>query len=74
MLLEKNKNRWHNNGGRDYHIKFDQEAEHHDNGSRNPNLPPGKIGDAVAEIIEVEVVYVSLALKYEYDWCNKFLK
>lgn len=58
VMFEKNKNWWHNNGGRDYHIKFMIEPEHR----RSKHFPTGKIGDVVAEIIDCEVVYVKLYL------------
>ena len=63
VLLEQQKNQWHNNGGRDYCIKFEVEADH--NQSTNKNLPFGKIGDVVKEIIDCEVNYVS-ASKQSY--------
>jgi len=49
VLLEQKKNRWYNNNSRDYHIKFAIEPENHPH--KHKNLPPGKIGDVVAEII-----------------------
>jgi hypothetical protein len=62
VFLEQKKNAWYNNGGKDYHIKFAIEPEHH----KNKHLPLGKIGDVVEEIIDCETVYVSLSLVDNY--------
>lgn len=51
------KNIWHNNGGKDYTIRMMADLV---NKVRDKNLPLGKIGDVVNEIIECETVYVSL--------------
>lgn len=58
VFLEQSKNIWHNNGGKDYHIKFVVEPEGH----RDKHFPPGKLGDIVGEIVECETVYVKLEL------------
>lgn len=70
VLLEKNRNHWHNNGGRDYHIKFIIEPEHH----HNKNLPMGKIGEVVGEIIDCETVYTSWTLMHRYGRCREMLR
>lgn len=55
VLLEAKKNAWNNNGGKDYHLKFQIEPDQ----VANKNLPLGKIGDIVQEIIDCETVYVN---------------
>lgn len=56
VFMEPLRNYWHNNGGRDYCIKFElpsiappQEGEAHHH---------GKIGEVLKEIVESETVYV----------------
>jgi hypothetical protein len=56
--MEKKMNIWHNNGGKDFNIKFLIEGEGGNNDDKIKNLPLGKIGDVVREIIECEVDYV----------------
>lgn len=66
VLHEPKKNAWHNNWGKDYHIKFMIESEGN-HVHRGKGFPFGKLGDVVAEIIECETVYVSLSLRFNSD-------
>lgn len=52
VLMEKTRNQWHNNGGRDYMIKL--ALAEPGSGDHIKHMPLGKVGDVVREIIECE--------------------
>jgi len=76
VYFEKQKNWWHNNSGKNYQLELMVESNNDSNGDNplNSNLPLGRIGDAVREILECETVYSSWTLMHRYFRCRDILK
>jgi len=56
---------WHNNGGKDYHIQLAEP---------NPNLPSGRLGEIIENIIQAEVEYGSWTLWHRFMKCYEFFE
>ena len=68
VYMEKNKNYWHNNNSRDYHVKFS--VDKNESGERIKGLPLGKMGDVLNEIILSETTHEHMTLMHRYNRCK----